>query len=195
MRKTARSCRKGFSLVEVSLALLVVGVGMMGAFALFPAGLDAGKLAMADSRASLFSDEAFDSLRILSAAGTNLTGVTDYRDAVPMGPGSDFWSADGAAPSPLAPRVTDKTWPGTQIWTNLYAGSVTNSRYAGTWQFGLTTPVPDHAFRYRFACAPHSDTNLARIRQARLMVWPGEFGPTETNEAYTFYTEYYDFGM
>lgn len=193
MRKTARSCRKGFSLVEVSLALLVVGVGMMGAFALFPAGLDAGKLAMADSRASLFSDEAFDSLRILAAAGTNLTGVTDFRDAVPMGPGSDFWSADSAAPSLLAPRVTDKTWPGTGVWTNLYAGSVTNSRYAATWRFSLAAAVPDHAFRYRLTCAQHP--GLSRVKQARLMVWPGEFGPTDTNEAYSFYTEIYDFGM
>lgn len=195
MRATELKGRSGFSLVEVSLALLVVGVGMMGVFALFPAGLDAGKLALEDSRASLFSDDAFDSLRILSVAGTNVTGVTDFRDAVPMGPGSDFWSADGAAPSPLAPRVTDKVWPGVQVRTNLYLGSVTNSRYEVSWRFGLANPIPDHAFRYRLACAPHSKTNLSRIRQARLLVWPGEFGPTDTNQAYTFYTEYYDFGM
>jgi prepilin-type N-terminal cleavage/methylation domain-containing protein len=194
MRKTAQTGRAGFSLVEVSLALLVVGVGMMGAFALFPVGLDAGKLALEDSRASLFSDEAFDSIRTLSVAGTNLTGVTDYRDAVSAGPGSDFWSASGTGPSLLAPRVTDKTWSGTELWTNIYSGSVTNSRYAGTWQFALTTPIPDYAFRYRLECAPHSNTNLFRIRQARLSVWPGEFGAT-TNSDFVFYTELYDFGM
>ena len=193
MRGRVQNGRAGFSLVEVSLALLVVGVGMMGAFALFPAGLDAGKAALEDSRASLFADEAFDSLRALSVAKTNsvmlfsTNSFNDYRDAAPAEPGSEFWSG---STNRMAPRVTDKIWPGTAVSNIAYLGSVTNNRYAPAWQLGLTVPLPEYSFRYRLAAV----TSTNRIMRVKLTYWPGEFGPA-TNTDYVFYTELFNFGM
>jgi prepilin-type N-terminal cleavage/methylation domain-containing protein len=55
--------RAGFSLIEVALALLVAGVGMLSVFALFPAALDMNKKAIDDSQTSLFAQEVFNGFR------------------------------------------------------------------------------------------------------------------------------------
>ncbi len=54
---------KGFSLVEVSLALLVVGVGLLTVFSLFPAGLKQGEAGHEDTQTALFSDYVISTLR------------------------------------------------------------------------------------------------------------------------------------
>jgi uncharacterized protein (TIGR02598 family) len=51
-------CR-GFSLIEVVLALLVVAVGMLGVFSLFPSGLSMSKDITDEVRASAFAEELF----------------------------------------------------------------------------------------------------------------------------------------
>ena len=45
IRQRLRRLRRGFTLVEVSLALLVLSVGVLTAYALFPEGLNAGRAA------------------------------------------------------------------------------------------------------------------------------------------------------
>lgn len=55
--------RAGFSLVEVALALLVAGVGMLSVFALFPAALDMNKRAIDDSQTALYAQEVFNGFR------------------------------------------------------------------------------------------------------------------------------------
>jgi uncharacterized protein (TIGR02598 family) len=51
--------RRGFSLIEVVLALLVVAVGMLGVFSLFPSGLSMSKDITDEVRASAFAEELF----------------------------------------------------------------------------------------------------------------------------------------
>jgi len=54
--------RAGYSLVEVTLALLVVAIGLTATFALFPVGLRATRQAVDDTEISLFSEYVFTTL-------------------------------------------------------------------------------------------------------------------------------------
>ncbi len=60
----------GFSLVEVCLAVLVVGLGLLSVFALFPTGLVASEAAAADTETGLFAGQV---LAGLQARSTEMT--------------------------------------------------------------------------------------------------------------------------
>ena len=53
------SKRAGYSLVEVTLALLVVAIGLTATFGLFPEGLKATRAAVNDTEAALFAEYVF----------------------------------------------------------------------------------------------------------------------------------------
>ena len=61
-----------FSLVETNLAILLVGVGLLALFSLFPLGLQQSDLAMQDSQEATFGDF------ILSTIEGNAFSVTDW---------------------------------------------------------------------------------------------------------------------
>ena len=63
--------KSGFTLVEVALALLVVGVGIVAIFGLFPAGMEAGRRTVNETQAALFAEEVFAAYRSLASV-TNL---------------------------------------------------------------------------------------------------------------------------
>lgn len=50
---------RGFSLIEVNIAILVVAGGLLSLFSLFPAGLRMSTAAMSDTRQALFADDFF----------------------------------------------------------------------------------------------------------------------------------------
>ena len=54
--------KAGFSLVEVTLALLVVAVGLTATFALFPEGLRATRAAVDDTEIAMFAEYVFTTL-------------------------------------------------------------------------------------------------------------------------------------
>ena len=56
------SRRAGYSLVEVTLALLVVAIGLTATFGLFPEGLKATRAAVNDTEAALFAEYVFTTL-------------------------------------------------------------------------------------------------------------------------------------
>jgi prepilin-type N-terminal cleavage/methylation domain-containing protein len=60
----------GFSLIEVTLALMVVSFGLLGIFHLFPAGLRASADATAETRLGQFADEVFNQLYAEAAGKT-----------------------------------------------------------------------------------------------------------------------------
>ncbi len=63
--------KQGFTLVEVALAMLAVGLGLLCVFALFPAGLQNMVDDVADTRAGLFASAAFNGIRGKAAMVTN----------------------------------------------------------------------------------------------------------------------------
>jgi prepilin-type N-terminal cleavage/methylation domain-containing protein len=65
--RTGRRGEAGFSLVEVTLALLVVAVGMTAAFSLFPEGIQSTRSAVDNTETALFADYVFATLEL--AAG------------------------------------------------------------------------------------------------------------------------------
>ncbi|HOD99658.1 MAG TPA: hypothetical protein PLD40_04385 [Kiritimatiellia bacterium] len=70
MKHTANpksTSRAGYSLVEVTLALLVVAIGLTATFALFPEGLRATRSAVDDAEISLFADYVFTTLDLTAA--------------------------------------------------------------------------------------------------------------------------------
>jgi uncharacterized protein (TIGR02598 family) len=54
----------GYSLVEITLALLVAAMGIMAVFALFPDGLNASRRAVDASQLSAFADHVFAALEM-----------------------------------------------------------------------------------------------------------------------------------
>ena len=81
--------KSGFTLVEVALALLVVGVGIVAIFGLFPAGMEAGRRTVNETQAALFAEEVFTAYRSLASV-TNLTIATNAQVPV-AAPGQ--WSS------------------------------------------------------------------------------------------------------
>lgn len=63
--------RCGFSLIEVCLAILVVGFGLLSVFALFPSGLRSAEDGTADTRCGLFTDSVMAGMRANSFAITS----------------------------------------------------------------------------------------------------------------------------
>jgi prepilin-type N-terminal cleavage/methylation domain-containing protein len=85
--------RGGFSLVEVSLAIFIVAVGLLTLFSLFPKGLQQGALAHADTQTALFADYVLSTLRGKSMS----ISLADWDDLLTdLGP-----STGGTAPSTI----------------------------------------------------------------------------------------------
>ena len=63
MKGAVVSAKRGFSLVEVNLAIFVVAVGLLTLFSLFPAGLKEGEAGHADTQTSLFGDYVMSTVR------------------------------------------------------------------------------------------------------------------------------------
>lgn len=60
MKKNKKS---GFSLIEVNMAVLVVGMGILVLFGLFPAGLREGENGIVDTHCALFAETVLEGLR------------------------------------------------------------------------------------------------------------------------------------
>lgn len=58
-----KNSKKGFSLVELTFALMITGMGILAIFHVFPSGLEAAKTATADTRAAEFAQSVFNSYR------------------------------------------------------------------------------------------------------------------------------------
>jgi len=73
---------RGFSLIEVSLALLVVGVGLLALLQLFPFGMRESQLAVDDSGQSTFAQAVFSTIR---ANAAKLNDWDDWNGRTPTG--------------------------------------------------------------------------------------------------------------
>jgi uncharacterized protein (TIGR02598 family) len=164
--------REGFTLIEVALALLVISIGLLALFGLFPIGLDANRAALDETRAALFADEVLNGVR----AQASLQRWDDIAANIRLPPPSpDVWFN----PSNLVVEVTGGD-------TNTFRTLVYEKR--GTREInGQPQIYRDFGIRYRLEIE-----NIDEYRKAvRLKVRPGEFGTTDT---FNFYTELYRSG-
>ncbi len=139
----------GFSLVEVTLALMVMAIGILSIMSLFPAGLDQNVRSIADTHAAFFAEEVFGGLQ--ARAETNWAGLAEAQLSVAA---SNMWSG-------MTNRVHVT---GTNVVMNKY-------EYKDTSSSGNI--YEDHALRYRLVL-----TTNGLLKAATLFVWPGEFGST-----------------
>ena len=71
---------RGFSLIEVTLAVFLIGMGVLTLFALFPAGLQQSERAIQDTHIGLFADAVFSGVRAEASAIVDWNQWTDDRD-------------------------------------------------------------------------------------------------------------------
>ena len=69
MTKTVHN--SGFSLIEVNLAIMIVAVGLLALFALFPLGLRESEAGIADTQEAMFADTVLSALEGNALAMTN----------------------------------------------------------------------------------------------------------------------------
>ncbi len=174
----------GFSLVEVSLALLVAGVGLLAVFSLFPSGLDAARAAADDTRAAQFGESMLATVRTL-APFKYRAGDWDILDR------ESTWND---VDLPLAEYYVflegNAFLQGTeQPLTRIQPGSPANAPIVAV-QALRPGPdeYPDFALRYRMRL--RAIANNPRHWGVTLDLWRGLEGPT-TSVDYTFYTELY----
>ena len=183
MKKLAIRGREGFSLVEVSLALLVIGLGLLAVFSLFPSGLTMNKNAIDETQAAVSANDSLDAYRGLFEADPNLLHLMTplssppYARAPQLGAAAgSAWTNYGAAVTVKATRVTNP-WPwSTCIYIN------------DGWASGPGRV--EKAFRSRRTMDDVAGKN-GRIKYAHMDVLNGQYGPL--NSRVDFYTEYYDF--
>ncbi len=162
--------RAGFSLVEVALAIMVIAVGLLSVFGLFPHGMESSRRALDETRAATFAEDTFNSLRVM--AQTSDWASLTHRFSIPA---PDWWG-------------------NTYVWanhpyvlTNIYSNIISN-----------TERVREYALRYRLIV---TNTASPRILQARLVIWPGEFGQSTyysngmPMNGFLYCTEIYHWGM
>jgi hypothetical protein len=161
-------------MVEVCLAILVVGFGLLAVFGLFPAGMRSSEDGVADSRSSLFAEQVFSGLR---ANASKMTDWTVWYNATLSAPGLQDFADDilGRPPSP---------------YIDLYTPGLRNTGLGSGSEKTLTWPVPGEALRFRLQI----DNGLSpRVKAATLHVFDGATGTT--NWPAVFYTEFYYSGM
>ncbi len=72
--------RAGYSLVEVTLALLVVAIGLTATFALFPEGLRATRAAVDDVEIAMFSEYVFTTMDLAAGLHGKVWTIEDTDD-------------------------------------------------------------------------------------------------------------------
>ena len=113
--RTKKHSRRGFSLVEVALALLIVSVGLLATVGMLPGGLDNSRKASDDTQQALFADYVLNTLRAL-AANTNYPWAS-FSTGTPATPipvaASSMWDSPGGlliTPDVVGTIGTYGTW-------------------------------------------------------------------------------------
>ncbi|NCD22076.1 MAG: prepilin-type N-terminal cleavage/methylation domain-containing protein [Spartobacteria bacterium] len=184
----SRCSHSGYSLVEVTLALLVVAIGMTATFALFPEGLRATRAAVDDTEVSLFADYVFSTLSAAAAALGN---------KVEAGGGPNATKADLYASRVLAAnkgydnpdeRLLDNA-AGLHVfkWVprNMDMGT-------GDWEAASKAKFWFSAFTYELEWEKKDKGNNRDTYYATLRVWPGEWDKIDDEDKFPpriFYRE------
>lgn len=159
--------RDGFSIVEVALALLVVGVGLMGVFSLFPQGMDMNRKSIQDTQIGFFAEYVLNGFRYQSEQ-VSWDQVTDN---------SSF---------KISPLASKYSWDDSSDIT-IAAGSGVKSV---VYRVKVDDSIEEMAFRYEFRV--FDVAGRPDVKAFVLNVWPGEFGKlVGTN---IFYTEVFNYG-
>ena len=141
--------KKGFSLIELTFALMITGMGVLAIFHVFPSGLNAGKTAVADTRAVEFSQAVFEAYRYeasqmsqnewdtdMNNGSLDITvsipcgngGTTEPDDYIDISPVDKFQDPDNAIVFPVGSEPTEyiryklatELLPGSENFVGIY---------------------------------------------------------------------------
>ena len=188
MMKTKRTGRRGeagFSLVEVTLALLVVAVGLTATLALFPEGLTATREAVNNTETALFADYVFSTLELSAAYQSHpKVGVGNVKEAQLTTGTKYFISLMFSDNAEVEIDTSGNT--ATFYWMPHYYGLDSGDMKSDYFQGKLVTAV----FTYQLKL-DLKEGNGSPFR-AVLKVWPGEFdkkSEMNSEDARIFYRE------
>jgi prepilin-type N-terminal cleavage/methylation domain-containing protein len=180
--------RAGFSLVEVTLALLVVAIGLTATFALFPEGLRATRAAVDDTEISMFAEYVFTTLDLTVGkyGGDYVTDwdIADTDDFISLmlsdaAPDDKYQLKDGGG-------VETFYWiPDFYgLWAGDFAGTELSAQDFEDAEFWTS------AFTYTLDIGRKGGGGGGVTTYALLKVWPGEYGgATPSGEPRIFYRE------
>jgi prepilin-type N-terminal cleavage/methylation domain-containing protein len=160
---------RGFSLVEVTLALLVVAVGMTAAFSLFPEAIRNTRAAQDNTEAALFADYVFSTLELAA----DYYALEENVDASGLDEDADQFSSDSFSGSPT---ITAGGRLQTFYWKPANYGISGASEMTHALQGKLKTAV----FTYKLTLKNKAGSGSPVI--AVLKVWPGEYGKDVTEK-------------
>lgn len=162
-----RGSRGGYSLVEVTLALLVVAIGLVATFALFPEGLRATRAAVDDTEVAMFAEYVFTTLDLTAGKyGGNYGVGWDIMDT------DDFISLMLSTNAPQS-KFELRDGGGVEVfyWIPDFYG-IGGGRY----QASYFTDYWTSAFTYtlEIAVSTWKGAGTGVPTYATLKVWPGE---------------------
>ncbi len=145
--KKASLVKRFFNLIEVTLSIAIIGIGMVGVMSLFPVGLDATRQSIADNYAADAADLFLSYL------------MRNCNDTTVIGSGKDFYDYyiyfDNNTPTNLADDTIGgyELWEEATFWTKPWNLTDADAKIA---ENTLTLMMPDPADIY------FSATNLTR---------------------------------
>lgn len=177
--------RAGFSLTEVSLALLVIAVGMLSVVGLFPAGLDMSKRAIDETYAAFFADSTFASFRE-AALHVPWDELENYLAIGPVTVEDNedvFWKDSEEL------RVIGDG----QVYTNVYSAASNERKWLSGFPLPESWEAEDHAFKFSFLLTnePTASGLEPMVKRAILKIWLDRYANEAKVEPMTFYSEIY----
>jgi Tfp pilus assembly protein PilV len=184
-------------LIELAVAALVIGIGILALLGLAHVAERAAYDAEAETRATLFADEVFTTLRLYSdryAQSTNQQGWIDFWVGVADGQAlllaAEWLSLWENSDDPIHPRtIVGDSQEHTAYWIPIADDEESAS-------------MPDYALRYRLTIARPEETSsaatslttppLPAMLLATLHVWYG--ASKVAAEPYTFFTAFSNSG-
>ena len=159
--------KAGYSLVEVTLALLVVAIGLTATFALFPEGLKATRAAVNDTEVGLFADYVFSTLAATAAA----QGLQP--DELNASAGDIYASR---VLSTNSAHMTQKKLVSGEKLSQFYWIARNSDKGTGDWSLASDAGFWSTAFTYTLKWARmNKGGNQRDTYYAVLKVWPGEW--------------------
>lgn len=190
----ASRAARAFTLIELALAIFVLGMAVLALYSLSRLGVRAATEAEDEMRAAMFADDVFTTLGIYAdhcRRATNETTWVEFWRQVQDGTQPlpvaawDYWQGPGDGATPLT------VYGDGEVRTNVYRS--VDLRADASFE-----AIPEYGVQYRLGVSlppfnkeqPPAWTNSVRVT---LHVWSGTY--RRNPEPFTFYTHFADAGV
>ncbi len=178
--KAIGTSRSGFSLVEVSLAMLVVALGVMTVFALFPQALDSGRRATEAGEVACFASYVFSAMEAVDVS-TNAWRFSTFGNVNIQ---KTHALAEVFGNQPIL-EEHDASDPGFFFWTPSWYGNEADDYWA----------IAKYAVASFTYTLEYGDGPAGQTKYVRLEVWPGDkraqVSSGQFRRGTVFYREYF----